>query len=147
MGRINSLTFPSPSIQNGIDAMGRSAEKPRAVQEAADTTKPWQLAEISEPGQCRVVTVPNATDCSRRVCCVLFEGIDTFFSFCVDYTFNGFNLFYLTTCFIQIGRLLYTNSGVGVLALGSNGIQKLWKWSRIEQNPTGKVLVFLFHFE
>ncbi|CAI0390933.1 unnamed protein product [Linum tenue] len=38
----------------------------------------------------------------------------------------------------KVVRLLYTNSGVGILALGSNGIQKLWKWARNEQNPTGK---------
>ncbi|XP_057962762.1 topless-related protein 3-like isoform X2 [Malania oleifera] len=38
----------------------------------------------------------------------------------------------------KVSRLLYTNSGVGILALGSNGTQKLWKWVRNEQNPTGK---------
>ncbi|XP_010245461.1 PREDICTED: protein TPR1-like isoform X2 [Nelumbo nucifera] len=38
----------------------------------------------------------------------------------------------------KVVRLLYTNSGVGILALGSNGIQRLWKWSRNEQNPSGK---------
>ncbi|XP_027366105.1 topless-related protein 3-like isoform X5 [Abrus precatorius] len=38
----------------------------------------------------------------------------------------------------KVVRLLYTNSGAGILALGSNGIQKLWKWARNEQNPTGK---------
>lgn len=38
----------------------------------------------------------------------------------------------------KVARLLYTNSGVGILALGSNGIQRLWKWSRNEQNPSGK---------
>jgi len=38
----------------------------------------------------------------------------------------------------KVARLLYTNSGVGVLALGANGVQRLWKWSRNEQNPTGK---------
>ncbi|KAK7258960.1 hypothetical protein RIF29_24553 [Crotalaria pallida] len=38
----------------------------------------------------------------------------------------------------KVARLLYTNSGAGLLALGSNGVQKLWKWSRNEQNPTGK---------
>lgn len=40
--------------------------------------------------------------------------------------------------FSKVARLLYTNNGVGILALGSNGIQKLWKWSRNEQNPSGK---------
>lgn len=41
---------------------------------------------------------------------------------------------------LQVARLLYTNSGVGIVALGSNGIQRLWKWARNEQNPTGKVM-------
>lgn len=38
----------------------------------------------------------------------------------------------------KVVRLLYTNSGAGILALGSNGVQKLWKWARSELNPTGK---------
>ncbi|KAH9755399.1 Topless-related protein 3 [Citrus sinensis] len=38
----------------------------------------------------------------------------------------------------RVVRLLYTNSAVGLLALGSNGVQKLWKWHRNEQNPSGK---------
>ncbi|XP_006644007.1 protein TPR1 isoform X1 [Oryza brachyantha] len=38
----------------------------------------------------------------------------------------------------KVVRLLYTNSGVGLLALGSNAIQRLWKWARNEQNPSGK---------
>ncbi|XP_039136163.1 LOW QUALITY PROTEIN: protein TPR1-like [Dioscorea cayenensis subsp. rotundata] len=38
----------------------------------------------------------------------------------------------------KVARLLYTNSGGGLLALGSNAIQRLWKWSRNEQNPSGK---------
>nr|GLL32535.1 uncharacterized protein LOC109149060 isoform X11 [Ipomoea trifida] len=38
---------------------------------------------------------------------------------------------------VKVARLLYTNSG-GILALRSNGIQKLWKWPNNEQNPTGK---------
>ncbi|CAN8265297.1 unnamed protein product [Cochlearia groenlandica] len=38
----------------------------------------------------------------------------------------------------KVVRLLYTNSGAGILSLGSNGTQRLWKWVRNEQNPTGK---------
>ncbi|XP_061989928.1 topless-related protein 2 [Rosa rugosa] len=38
----------------------------------------------------------------------------------------------------KVARLLYTNSGAGILALGSNGVQKLWKWRSSEQNPNGK---------
>ncbi|KAK8671173.1 hypothetical protein V6N13_037778 [Hibiscus sabdariffa] len=38
----------------------------------------------------------------------------------------------------KVARLLYTNSGIAVLAIWSNGVQKLWKWSQSEQNPSGK---------
>jgi hypothetical protein len=42
---------------------------------------------------------------------------------------------------MQVVRLLYTNSGSGLLALGSNAIQRLWKWNRNDQNPCGKVYI------
>lgn len=38
----------------------------------------------------------------------------------------------------KVVRLLYTNTGAGLLALASNAVQRLWKWTRNEQNPTGK---------
>ncbi|CAL9221324.1 unnamed protein product [Arabidopsis halleri] len=40
----------------------------------------------------------------------------------------------------KVAQLIYTksNSGSGILALGSNGVLRLWKWMRTEQNPTGK---------
>ncbi|XP_027191270.2 topless-related protein 2-like [Cicer arietinum] len=38
----------------------------------------------------------------------------------------------------KVACLVYTNSGNGLLALGSKGVQKLWKWSFSELNPTGK---------
>ncbi|XVF31428.1 hypothetical protein REPUB_Repub16aG0145200 [Reevesia pubescens] len=98
----SSPVRPSP-ILNGVDTLGRSVEKPRVVDDAIDKTKPWQLAEIVDPGQCRSVTLPDSTDTSSKVV-----------------------------------RLLYTKSAVGILALGSNGVQKLWKWPRNEQNPSGK---------
>ncbi|KAJ8772012.1 hypothetical protein K2173_027189 [Erythroxylum novogranatense] len=99
---MSSPVRPAP-ILNGVDAVNRSMEKPRTVDDVIDKSKPWQLAEIVDPGECRLVTLPESTDTSTKVV-----------------------------------RLLYTNSGVGILALGSNGIQKLWKWVRNEQNPSGK---------
>ncbi|KAI9072958.1 hypothetical protein K1719_045087 [Acacia pycnantha] len=98
----SSPVRPSP-ILNGVDPMGLSLEKPRTMEDVIDRTKPWQLLEISDAIQCRLVTMPESADASSKVV-----------------------------------RLLYTNSGAGVLALGSNGIQKLWKWTRNEQNSTGK---------
>ncbi|KAK3036766.1 hypothetical protein RJ639_029731 [Escallonia herrerae] len=92
-----------PSILNGGDSVARSMDKPRTLDDVRDKPKPWQLSEIVDPAQCRLVTMPDSTDAASKV-----------------------------------ARLLYTNSGVGILALGSNGTQKLWKWGRSEQNPSGK---------
>ncbi|KAL6843078.1 hypothetical protein ACP4OV_026791 [Aristida adscensionis] len=38
----------------------------------------------------------------------------------------------------KVVRLLYTNNGIALLALGSNAVHKLWKWKRSDRNPTGK---------
>ncbi|KAL5985608.1 hypothetical protein ACLOJK_027594 [Asimina triloba] len=38
----------------------------------------------------------------------------------------------------EISRLIYTNSGVALLALASNAIHLLWKWQRSERNSNGK---------
>ncbi|KAI3505461.1 hypothetical protein L1887_27592 [Cichorium endivia] len=35
-------------------------------------------------------------------------------------------------------QLIYTNSGLDLLALASNGVHKLWKWQPSERNPSGK---------
>ena len=47
----------------------------------------------------------------------------------------------------QVSRLIYTNSGLAILALASNAIHKLWKWQRNDRNLTGKVLYFLLVFQ
>uniref|UniRef100_A0A0C9RTU1 TSA: Wollemia nobilis Ref_Wollemi_Transcript_13459_4557 transcribed RNA sequence n=1 Tax=Wollemia nobilis TaxID=56998 RepID=A0A0C9RTU1_9CONI len=38
----------------------------------------------------------------------------------------------------KVSRLIYTNSGVAILALASNAVHKLWKWQRNERNSSGK---------
>ncbi|KAJ8650557.1 hypothetical protein MRB53_003580 [Persea americana] len=38
----------------------------------------------------------------------------------------------------KVVRLIYTNSGLAVLALASNAVHKLWKWQRTDRNPSGK---------
>ncbi|XP_077237998.1 protein TPR3-like isoform X2 [Tasmannia lanceolata] len=38
----------------------------------------------------------------------------------------------------KISRLIYTNSGISILALASNAIHLLWKWQRNDRNPSGK---------
>ncbi|KAL9260041.1 Topless-related protein [Drosera capensis] len=39
---------------------------------------------------------------------------------------------------MRVSRLIYTNSGLAILALASNGVHKLWKWQRNDRNLTGK---------
>ncbi|KAJ4720991.1 Protein TOPLESS-like protein [Melia azedarach] len=43
----------------------------------------------------------------------------------------------------KILRLIYTNSGLAVLALASNAVHKLWKWQRSERNPSGKATAYV----
>ncbi|KAK2659846.1 hypothetical protein Ddye_006379 [Dipteronia dyeriana] len=38
----------------------------------------------------------------------------------------------------KIARLIYTNSGTGILALALNAIHMLWRWPQSETNPNGK---------
>ncbi|XP_043724871.1 topless-related protein 4-like isoform X1 [Telopea speciosissima] len=38
----------------------------------------------------------------------------------------------------KVSRLIYTNSGLAILALASNAVHKLWKWPKSERNPSGK---------
>ncbi|MQM12649.1 hypothetical protein Taro_045568 [Colocasia esculenta] len=105
--RVDHLERSSPAraspMLNGSEPSTRSIEKPKISEDITEKAKPWELAEILDPPQCRVVTMPDSTDSGSKV-----------------------------------SRLLYTNSGIGLLALGSNGVQRLWKWNRNEQNPSGK---------
>ncbi|KAF5198326.1 Topless-like [Thalictrum thalictroides] len=38
----------------------------------------------------------------------------------------------------RVSRLIYTHSGLAILALASNAMHKLWKWQRNERNLAGK---------
>ncbi|KAI3763990.1 hypothetical protein L2E82_13988 [Cichorium intybus] len=43
-----------------------------------------------------------------------------------------------TSSTMQVSRLIYTNSGLAILALAANAVHKLWKWQRTDNNSTGK---------
>ena len=53
--------------QNGADSVARSMEKPRHVDDVTEKTKSWQLTEITDPVQCRLVTMPDSTDATNKV--------------------------------------------------------------------------------
>ncbi|XP_057508911.1 topless-related protein 4-like isoform X2 [Actinidia eriantha] len=39
---------------------------------------------------------------------------------------------------MRVSRLMYTNSGLAILALSANAVHKLWKWQRNDRNLIGK---------
>ncbi|PRQ46323.1 putative transcription factor WD40-like family [Rosa chinensis] len=39
---------------------------------------------------------------------------------------------------MRVSRLIYTNSGLAILALSSNAVHKLWKWQRNDRTTIGK---------
>ncbi|XP_044477913.1 protein TOPLESS-RELATED PROTEIN 2-like isoform X1 [Mangifera indica] len=43
----------------------------------------------------------------------------------------------------KVVRLIYTNSGLALLALTSSAVHKLWKWQRSERNPSGKATAYV----
>ncbi|KAI3495960.1 hypothetical protein L1887_38308 [Cichorium endivia] len=43
-----------------------------------------------------------------------------------------------TSSTMRVSRLIYTNSGLAILALAANAVHKLWKWQRTDNNSTGK---------
>lgn len=47
--------------------MPRSMEKPRILEEVSDKAKPWQLTEILDQAQCRLVTMPESSDSNNKV--------------------------------------------------------------------------------
>ncbi|KAM4076897.1 hypothetical protein ACJW30_12G099300 [Castanea mollissima] len=44
---------------------------------------------------------------------------------------------------VKVVRLIYTNSGMALLALASNAVHKLWKWQRSERNQLGKATAYV----
>ncbi|KAK9060713.1 hypothetical protein SSX86_021419 [Deinandra increscens subsp. villosa] len=43
-----------------------------------------------------------------------------------------------TSSAMRVSRLIYTNSGLAILALAANAVHKLWKWQRNDRNSSGK---------
>lgn len=54
--------------KNGADSVARSMEKARHVDDVTEKSKSWQLTEIIDPAHCRLVTLPDSTDATNKVC-------------------------------------------------------------------------------
>lgn len=61
------LTLVLLSVQNGIDAMSRSMDKPRNL-ESVEKSKPLELVEVIDPAHCRQVTFADNKDSVSKVC-------------------------------------------------------------------------------
>ncbi|KAK4484110.1 hypothetical protein RD792_011330 [Penstemon davidsonii] len=57
-----------------LDSMARSIEKPRTLDNVNDKMKSWQLTEIVDPAQCRMVTMPDSTDAANKVARLLYTN-------------------------------------------------------------------------
>ncbi|GKC55333.1 topless-related protein 4-like protein isoform X1 [Tanacetum coccineum] len=90
-------------------------DRPRIRNEAVDKSRMWKVTEISEPSQCLSLRLPDNT------------------SLLMQYMFTLFAL--------HVTNLVYTNSGLGVLALVANDVHKLWKWQKNDRNTSRKVFV------
>nr|POE86133.1 cyclin-l1-1 [Quercus suber] len=60
------LKTPPELRQEAWNLANDSMEKPRTMEDVTDRTKPWQLSEILDAVQCRLVTMPRGTDSSRK---------------------------------------------------------------------------------
>lgn len=60
-----------------------------------------------------------------------------------NYPVSALHFFTEEQNILQVCRLIYTNSGLAILALASNAVHNLWKWQKSDQNVTGKVLALV----
>lgn len=49
----------------------KSTEKARSLDDVSDKAKLWELAEIIDPVQCRVVTIPGGMNPAKKVDIIL----------------------------------------------------------------------------
>ncbi|XP_065626180.1 topless-related protein 4 [Quercus suber] len=86
-------------------------------------------------GEDRVIKVWDVATGTRQY---TFEGHEApVYSVCPHHKEN-IQVFFFRLYLLQVSRLIYTNSGLAILALASNAVHKLWKWQRNDRNSTGK---------
>ena len=64
--------------------MDRNMKKPKTLDDVTDKTKPWQLAEIIDPAQCRQVTMPDSMDAVNKVCSYSFVTAESIYWIMLD---------------------------------------------------------------
>ncbi|KAL5988108.1 RNA polymerase II associated Paf1 complex subunit Tpr1 [Asimina triloba] len=127
------------------DARSLSDVKPRLTDESTDKSKIWKLTEVNEPAQCRSLRLPETMRVNKDKglggdgpeCETLYRATKLFshpIQSKLNFAWCSIGISSLT----RISRLIYTNSGVAILALASNAIHLLWKWQRNDRTSSGK---------
>ncbi|KAF8393175.1 hypothetical protein HHK36_021416 [Tetracentron sinense] len=98
---------------------------PRIADVSKENSEMWKLAEIKGPSHCRCLRLPDNLSILKEV----HMSIPLLISY---FTENQ------SLASVVVSRLIYTNSGVAILALASNGVHKLWKWQRNNENQAVK---------
>ena len=60
MDSYNYLTLKITCVHNVLDNNQTSDAKPRLLDEVTDKNKNWKLTDITDPGQCRSLRLPDA---------------------------------------------------------------------------------------
>ncbi|THU71819.1 hypothetical protein C4D60_Mb04t05530 [Musa balbisiana] len=121
-------------IVNALGAVSNVSSPIAATPELTDRTLPVvSMSSMAAMDNNRAADIkPKISDDSEKIKCWKLADI-------VDSAhLKALRLPDPVTTSSKVVRLLYTNSGLAVLALGSNAIHKLWKWTRNERNPSGK---------
>ncbi|KAJ8486353.1 hypothetical protein OPV22_018838 [Ensete ventricosum] len=123
-----------PPVVNSLGAVSNVSSPIAAATEVTDRTLPVvSMSSLAAMDNNRTVDIkPKISDDSEKIKNWKLADI-------VDSAhLKALRLPDSMTTSSKVVRLLYTNSGLAVLALGSNAIHKLWKWTRNERNPSGK---------
>ncbi|KAG6534902.1 hypothetical protein ZIOFF_008808 [Zingiber officinale] len=102
------------NVKAVMDSTSAADVEPR-LSKKAKKYRSWKLARFVDIWHLKAFWLPNSTSAVSKVPGNLFS--------CVLF---------------QVVRLIYTNSGHTLLALGSNAVHKFWKWPRDEPNPPGE---------
>ncbi|XP_039166146.1 protein TPR3 [Eucalyptus grandis] len=122
---VNNRPFDASRITPGPlmkDSESMANMNPIIADESGDKSRIWKPTEINEPSQCRSIKLPDnstATRVSRLI-----------------YTNSGGAITYKDVPDNPRNRRL--QRGGAILALSSNGVHKLWKWQKSDQNLTGR---------
>ncbi|RZS10789.1 hypothetical protein BHM03_00042060 [Ensete ventricosum] len=114
-GSRGSFQLTNANVKAVMDSNRAADVKPR-ISEDTEKIKSWKLADVVDSAHIKALHLPDSTSTKSKVFHVLAKNLTRQF------------LIWLHEAF-----------PIAVLALGSNAVHKLWKWTCNDRNPSGKV--------